>query len=332
MPRRFTDAQVTDAVEKFGMGGAAKALHTDRRNLKRRVARITKATKTSIQSPFIPTSNGPRYIRQHEISPHRFPLTISDGVVVVAGDCHYWPNKIPFMHRALTQMLTRFREQRLLRAVIMNGDICDFGGISRYGISNWEKAPEVHEEIEIAQDRMHEIEKAAGKVPKLWPGGNHDIRFNNYIAAHADKLRNLKGAHLKDFFPLWQPCWSAMINEQAGFRGCTFVKHRIRGGVYAVRNNIIACGTHIVTNHLHASNVWSHTVLPGTLYGVDTGCIAEINSPQFLYCEDNPRNWREGFCVLTYKNGVLERPDLVERHPDKDDCILFRGEMIRVSA
>ena len=33
---------------------------------------------------------------------------------------------------------------------------------------------------------------------------------------------------------------------------------------------------------------------------MDTGCIADTYSQAFDYAEDNPRNWRSGFAVLTF--------------------------------
>jgi hypothetical protein len=319
--KRYTDEEIVQAINKFGMRRAAIILKLEDRSFRARRRRIEARTDKPIESS---------YIKQQQAPPHRIVLSIPNGIVVVGGDAHYWPGPVPFMHRAFCFLINRFRKEKTLRAVIANGDMMDFPAMSRWPQINWEKQPEPAEEIEFAQDRMHEIEVAAGKTQKLWPGGNHDLRFNNWIAQRADKLKNVRGAHLKDHFPLWQPCWSVMINQEYGFKGATFVKHRIRGGVYAIRNNVMKAGTHVITNHLHASNVWGETMLPGTLYGVDAGCIADINGPQFLYLEDNPVSWREGFVVLEYCDGALLMPQLVIRHPDHSDCIFWRGETIKV--
>ena len=67
----------------------------------------------------------------------------------------------------------------------------------------------------------------------------------------------------------------------------------------------------------------------GRRFGVDTGCLAEIDGPQFYnYTEDSPTNWASGFAVLTFHNGKLLYPELVHKF-DKDH-IEFRGQIIKV--
>jgi hypothetical protein len=263
-------------------------------------------------------------IFQKQQFPHRVPLEVENGIVVVGGDAHFWPDNIPFMHRALIKMLNRFRQQKKLRAVIMNGDMTDFPAISRWPLVNWEKQPTPQEEIEFTQDRMHEISMAAGKVPKFWPAGNHDIRYNMFLAKNVPQMAGIQGMHLKDFYPDWQACWSVMINEDV------FVKHRFKGGIHAAYNNIQATGVHTITNHLHSAKVTPVTKMRGTLWGVDCGCLAEVSGPQFLYIEDNVRDWREAFCVLSFHDGNLMPPELVLRSESDPDCIIFRGELIQV--
>ena len=317
---KITDHQLIQSVREVGLAGTAKRYRMNERTVFRRRNDIQNRLQETIASPLGPGGK----VKQTQQQPHRIPLTIPNGVVIVAGDAHYWPGAPPFMHTALLSITEHFRQKKQLRAFIANGDMVDFAAISRFPLINWEKQPLPAEEIETCQDRMHEISEVAGRVPKLWPGGNHDIRFSRLLAEKAPQMAGVKGTHLKDHFALWQACWSVLINEN------TFVKHRIRGGIYAVRNNVLASGLHTVTNHLHAACIIPITTIRSTLYGVDTGCIADISGPQFLYTEDNPKNWREAFAVLTYDDGELLPPELVLRHEIKRDCIIFRGEVIRV--
>lgn len=68
----------------------------------------------------------------------------------------------------------------------------------------------------------------------------------------------------------------------------------------------------------------------GTRFGVDTGTLADPNGPQFRnYLEESPTNWRSGFVVLTYRDGRLLWPEVVNVF-DKDH-VEFRGEIINVS-
>lgn len=169
---------------------------------------------------------------------------------------------------------------------------------------------------------MTEIAKAAKNAELIWPLGNHDARMELRIAADIPELGGLYGTSLKDHFPEWHPCFSAWVNRDV------VVKHRFRGGIHATHNNVLWAGKTIVTGHLHSQKVTPLTDYNGTRWGVDAGCIADPFGPQFLYCEDSPRNWRSGFCVLTFENGVLLPPELVTVW--EDGVIVFRGSTVVV--
>lgn len=124
---------------------------------------------------------------------------------------------------------------------------------------------------------------------------------------HAPQYANVHGIHLKDHFPEWQVCWYVMINDDVE------VRHRMAGGVHATYNNTLKNGTSVVTGHLHAAQVTRYTDRRGTRYGVDNGMIAERSGQQFLgYTEARATNWREGFTELTFIDGKLMPPALVE--------------------
>jgi hypothetical protein len=57
--------------------------------------------------------------------------------------------------------------------------------------------------------------------------------------------------------------------------------------------------------------------------------MADTYGPQFEgYMEDNSRNWRSGFVVLTFRNSVLMWPEVVA--VVDEDHVQFRGELIKV--
>ena len=154
--------------------------------------------------------------------------------------------------------------------------------------------------------------------------GNHDARYESLIVNKAPELQGLMGTQLRDYFPLWQPCYSLWINQD------TVIKHRYKGGAMAGRNNTLHGGVNFVTGHTHVGAVNLLTDYNGTRYGVDTGTLADPVGPQFIdYLEDNPTNWRSGFAILTFWHGHLLQPELVQVF-DKDH-IEFRGNVINVS-
>ena len=173
------------------------------------------------------------------------------------------------------------------------------------------------------------MEQAAKRgTHKVWPIGNHDIRFESTFANATPQMRGVKGVHLADHFPTWQKAMSCFINE--GENGsATMVKHRLKGGMNATRANTLNAGVTVVTGHLHCQNVrplsdYSHF----DRYGVDTGCVADKEHRAFTYTEDAPLDWRSGFALLTYREGRLMFPELITKWDDKS--VQFRGNIIKV--
>lgn len=252
--------------------------------------------------------------------PGRICFDVKDGIVLIGSDAHIWPGPTSLMMKAFM----RFCKDLKPKAVILNGDVMDFPSLSKHAPIMWESRPSVKEEIEHAQDQLHEIEMAAGRgVQKIWTFGNHDSRMETKIATLMPEMKGMMGMHLKDFFSAWEPCWSSWINDSV------VVKHRFKGGVHAAHNNTVSSGKSMVTGHLHSAKITPYTDYSGTRYGIDSGCLANPDAKAFLdYCEDNARNWRAGFVVLTFTKGKLLQPELVLVWNQKS--VEFRGQIISV--
>ena len=254
--------------------------------------------------------------------PGRVDLGILNGTVIVFSDAHFWGQRTT-AHKGLIWAIKTLKPQ----AVICNGDAFDGAGISRFPRIGWTKQPTVLEELKACQDALGEIEEETKKARHnawlVWCLGNHDARYENFLAAHAAQYEQVKGFQLKDHFPAWKPAWACWVNES------TVVKHRYKGGTHATHNNTLNAGLNIITGHLHSLKVTPLTDYRGTRYGVDTGCLAETDGKQFSdYLEMNPTNWRSGFAVLTFVDGELLMPELAMKF--RDDVIQFRGELIDV--
>lgn len=277
------------------------------------------AIERRIQQTIVPPDVRKGPTRPEVKHPQRVEIGIINGTILIGSDAHYWPGPASTAHRAFVQFCKELKPQ----AVIMNGDAIDAATISRHPPIGWEKRPPLIDEIEAAQERLHEIENAAGRADKIWTLGNHDGRFETRIATVAPEYAKIHGVHLRDHFPLWEPCWSCWINDDV------VVKHRFKGGLHAPHNNTLWSGKTLITGHLHSSKVQPITDYNGTRYGVDTGCLADTDAKAFVdYTEDNPKNWRSGFAVLTFKDGRLLMPELVTVWDDNG--VQFRGEVIRV--
>lgn len=248
----------------------------------------------------------------------RVSTVLENGKIVIFSDAHYWPGYISTAHRALIQVIKAEKPA----IVVCNGDAFDGAQISRFGRNQWSKAPTVVEELKAVKERLGEVEKAAKGAKLFWPFGNHDSRFETALSNKVSEFEGVEGFHLKDHFPLWTPCWSLFINDDI------VIKHRIRGGVHATRNNTLAAGRTTVTGHLHQLKVTPFADYNGNRYGIDCGTLADPYGPQFQYAEDNPQDWRSGFIVLSIRDGSLLHPLIAQVRSEGE--VEYKGEIIQV--
>ena len=246
-------------------------------------------------------------------------VEIENGTVIVFSDAHFWDKNPTTAYRALLKIIKELKP----KLVVANGDIFDGASNSRHPSIGWQDKPTLASELEAAKDMMWEIAKVAKGAKLTWSLGNHDQRFDTYLAANANMYKDVEGFTIKDHFPEWQFAWATWVN------GHTVIKHRFRGGIHATYNNTLHSGVSIVTGHLHSLKVTPFTDYNGTRYGVDTGCLADIDGNQFSdYLETNPVNWRSGFVVLTFENYRLITPEIVEVIAEGE--AVFRGKVYKV--
>lgn len=259
-------------------------------------------------------------IRKHKA---RINLTVKDAVLPIGGDVHVAPGPRTTVQQAYINIVKKLRP----RHVILLGDVFDGARISRHPrIGFLEDRPKVVDEIKAVGEFLTALEEAAPKEAMLiWCLGNHDARYESYLASSAPEMEGVQGMHLKDHFPKWLPCWAVHINE--GTPGYTVLKHRWHNGIHATYNNTLKGGVNIVTGHLHKLDARKWRDFTGRRYGVDAGFMADIDDPQFVhYTEDNAKDWDSGFPVLTYKDGKLMRPEFVQKWDEHH--VEFRGELV----
>lgn len=306
---KIPDAELIDLIRRYGCNETAKRLDLNRTTLKHRRNYLEGIYRISIRSNHI-------YSRHPTEYPWRKHIEIRDGIIIICGDAHYWPGPPSLMHRALVLFCKEYKP----KAVVHIGDVLDFPAISRHARIGWEAQPEPADEIEAAKERLSEIEKAAFKAQKIWTLGNHDGRFETRLAAVAPQYARVHGVHLKDHFPNWETAWSCWVNDTL------VAKHRCSGGLHDTHNSTLKAGKNIATGHRHSAKVTPYTDYNGTRYGVDVGCIADVDHRAFVdYTEDSPKNWRSAFGVFTFRDSKLLQPELVMKWDEKS--VQFRGDI-----
>lgn len=309
---RVTDEEFIQAWRKYGspslmskhLGIGQRAVQDRRRAVEVRHG-VTLDTWNDL------SNRGARYSGWHDMS-------VQNGTVIVFSDAHFLPGVRTTAQRALIALIKQLRPV----AIICNGDAFDGGAISRYPRIGWDNKPTVKQEIEAVESALTEIEDVARGAALIWPVGNHDERFETRLAAVAPEFEGLSGFRLKDYFKKWLPCWACWINEDV----C--VTHFYHQGIHATHNNILKGQCHYVTGHTHSLKVTPWTNAKGdTIYGVDTGTLADALAGHNLdYQRGRHGNHRSGFAVLTFRDGVLLMPELVQVWDH--DRVQFRGHLL----
>jgi hypothetical protein len=310
--KHCSDDEFVRLFQTLGATGTAKAIKCTERSVYKRRANLARFEQIPAPS------------KNAAIVPGRLPLEIRNGTALIGSDFHIWPGEASTCLRAFKKFVADIKPS----AVILNGDVMDFPRISRHP-QNWESAPDPIEEIEAAQDHLNDIVQASKRgAHKIWTLGNHDARFELMIASAAPQYRGIRGVHLSDHFGAWQKAMSCFINEGVE-GGATMVKHRWKGGMNATRANTLNAGVSMVTGHLHSQNVRPFSdYRRHDRYGVDTGCVADKEHRAFSYTEDSALDWRSGFALLTYRDGILMPPELITKM--SPNTVWFRGALHRV--
>lgn len=250
--------------------------------------------------------------------------TVKDGSLIVFGDAHYWPGEKSVAHEAMCIVAKRLQP----KLIIGNGDLFDGATVSRHDVLGWQKLPTVAEELDAVRSRLYEVKRAAPKAKTRATVGNHDSRMDRRLATEVPQFQDIHGFSLQDHLKDWPLSYAILINEATD---PVFVVHNIRGGKYAPANNVLAAGCTVITGHLHSQKTIPLTQLLGkTLEGIDHGCLADPEGPQFSYRMSRPADWRSGFVVITFdKQGRMLPSEFCRVQWYKGYArAVFRGEVV----
>lgn len=233
-----------------------------------------------------------------------YTLPITDGVVLAFGDAHWRSIKQPrsLAHEALLRAIPHIKPTHLLAT----GDMLDLAAIGRHGPVMWEERPSVMEEIGAAQTHLADIRALAPDADCLWLRGNHDDRFDKFLASNADAFAGMAGTRFDDHFPDWHMVWRLDIP------GVLVAAHAMRNGMMAGRNNALHGGVSTLTGHTHQLGAAPISDFTGRRWGIEAGTLGDPNWPQFAYMLGQSQRAAPGWCVLTIRAGRLLTPEFCD--------------------
>lgn len=297
-------------------GGAAsmsKAIGVSERQIHERRKRIEDRMGIQLEQRTRPEIEK----QTRRMSTLRREIEIQDGIVLIGSDAHYTPGEATIAHRAFVALAGALKPS----VVILAGDVLDLAAMSKHEASSWEKQYTTKEEIDSATDRMGEIFTAAPRAKRFLLWGNHDAgRFERFLVNNAPMMKGMPGMTFAEHFPEWGYHGSLMIN------GDVMVKHFWHTGIHGAWNNVLKSGITMVTGHTHKLLTRPYSDYRGRRYGIETGCLADVDDGQFDYAMDAPKDQCSGFVVLTFAGGKLLPPENCEVVAGVG--AVFRGKVI----
>ena len=213
---------------------------------------------------------------------------------IVFGDVH-----IPFQdNRALT-LLLKFIKLYQPDNIFINGDLLDCWAISKF------TKPvnlEVHLSDEIAdtKDFLKKLRRMSPKSKIIYIFGNHEYRFEKYLADNADMFKNLQGMTLEEQLccdELKIRCINNHLRENHYRFGHILIGHFNKVCVnagYTAHNLLQAKGMSLIQGHTHRGAMVYKRTYRDTMVGVEGFCLCDIN-PTYMSLP----NWQLGFCTIS---------------------------------
>ena len=320
---RVSDKLIADAMRALKSPiKVAKELNIGERQVYKRLAAIEKATGESFKVEAVTVQRREQYQPEYD----SLELKGVDSVMVMYSDAHFWPGLDSCANRALLKLLPEIKPNWVWDL----GDSLDAASISRHPPSGWTDMPKLAVELEAMLMAKRKIKAVSKGATHAMIHSNHAARFDKYFAMHASEAKGVRGTRLRDHIE--EPVYLRVI-----INGHTLLIHGMRYGIHAQYNNVQMAHISTISGHLHAQQYRPRTTLSrvnggtNTIYGVDVGTLAAVDGPQFDYRSGLPSDWRSGFAVITFKDGILMPPEFCTVIDEDKELVFFRGKAVDLS-
>lgn len=231
--------------------------------------------------------------------PFSFEVT-HDSRALVMGDIHLPYHSLP----ALEATLRHGRKQGC-DVVILNGDTLDFHRLSRFNKDPGSR--KAVEEIAAANQLLDYIDGLLPKARKIWKDGNHEERFDHYVAEKAVELFDLvqSAASLAHLLGLADRGWEYVSQKRPIHLGHLTLIHGheyptpVLGPVNAARGLFLRAKRSAMVNHHHQTSEHTEpTIRDEMITTWSLGCLCDLH-PQ--YARFN--KWNHGAAIVDLAPG-----------------------------
>lgn len=224
------------------------------------------------------------------------PFVLPGKRVLVLSDIHAPYHDVPALKAALS-----YGRERDIDTIVLNGDVCDF-----YSVSRWDRDPDRRRlkwELDLTKNLLDKIRGRFPNVQIVYKLGNHDERYDLYIAKRADELYGVEEVAFESLLHLRDYGVECVRDKRIIRAGKLSILHGHEffggGGVNVARNARMKANDNVLIGHHHRTQEDLAKRLDGSIYGGwSSGCLCDL-SP--LYA---PRNqWNHGFAFVEIETG-----------------------------
>lgn len=224
------------------------------------------------------------------------PYRIAEGqyTLGIINDIH-----IPFHNLEALKAAIHTMRERLVNKILINGDLLDFHGLSRF-IKNPAKQF-IKDEIELGKQFFKQLRKLFSSEEIIYKYGNHDSRLTTFIYEKAAPLYGLDAIQLSELLLLKDLGVKAVMPEQIVRAGKLNIIHGhefpSNGGVVNVARTMrLKANDNIAMGHFHRTQTDHATSIDGSMHGsYAVGCLCNLRPKWYPMAYTT---WNHGFAIV----------------------------------
>lgn len=221
------------------------------------------------------------------------------GRVLVISDIH-----VPFQDTAALKVTMKFGDHYNPQTILINGDLLDFQGISRWARDP--RGPTVREELDICAEFIRHLRERFKKARIIFKLGNHDERWEKMLWLKAPELLDCIEFAWHDLAGFGE-CGVEVVGEQRiVMLGKLPVLHGhelpkgLTNSVNPARGAFLRTNDTVLVGHFHRGSQHPDRSLTGRIVKCwSTGCLCDL-TPEYA----RVNKWNHGFATVdVHKTG-----------------------------
>jgi predicted phosphodiesterase len=241
---------------------------------------------------------------------------------IILSDVH-----LPFQHEKSWKLVLKVIKETKPDYVVSIGDLADMMAVMSHTKAKGQGAITLMDEVERVNPELDRLAAAAGKAEVHWILGNHEHRFERYIASRAPELEGMTS--IEQLFQTKKRGWKVTQYKDHLLLGKLYMTHDV--GVGGDRSHIVAekdFAGNVVTGHTHRQH-WSVVGnARGTAHVTATGgWLGDPKYAEYMGGIQKLRYWTHGFNSFELlPNGNV----FVHPIPIVDGMCVVRGKVIKL--